>query len=1224
VSSPGLGAGKGGIMLAPPAPGNRFDAALRPGCDDDTHAGGRDPGGGFHAPRGGDSREAMPTAHAPRLAAARWLALLLAAPLAFACGGGSSAPPAPAAFTVHYHRALSDYTGWVLEPTAGSASTSVTASGADGFGATYAVELSPGATTLTFSLRNGGATDDAGVLSVDLAGGARKAYVISGHKKALARDLPALPAAGQVAIYYTRADASYTGWGLHLWGDVLQETAWTIPATPAGVDPELGAGFVVTMKPAGDRINVIAHQGDTKDPGPDMGWNRSVLGDLVFLTSGSSVVTAVPGNPGAIAIKGAAAHLLGQGRLAWNVTDPAATTFELRTSLTAGVTATETDVVGGTVITLTPGTGGEPPTPGGLTAAEKALAPYLKTWRAFDVAPGDQAAVAAALKGQLVAVARKADGAVLEATQLQTALALDALYAYAGPLGVTFSAGAPTFALWAPTAQAVTLEVSDADKTPLATVPLTEGASGVWSHAGPAAWYGKFYRYHLQVYHPLTGRVETVVATDPYAVSLSTNGLHAQAVDLADPALAPPGWAALAKPALAAPEDVVIYESHVRDFSASDATVDAGRRGKYLGFVTEAAATPSDGLAHLAGLASAGLTHVHLLPAFDIATVDEDPAARVGLDSLFADLCVKNTAVPAASCGQFAGQTIAEAMATFPGDSDQQQQIATWMHGLDAFNWGYDPFHFGAPEGSYASSPDGTEKIVEFRRMVQGLAEVGLRVVMDVVYNHTNASGLGDKSVLDKVVPGYYHRLNPTTGFVETSSCCANTATEHVMMRRLMVDTLVRWARDYKVDGFRWDLMGLHLKADVLAARDALAALTPGADGVDGARLYLYGEGWEMGETAASARGPAAIQRNMAGTGIGTFNDRIRDAVRGGGPFDAGFVLRSKQGLSSGQYLDPNELATTTAADRTLLLEAVDRLKVGMAGNLKDFRLVKATGAVVTGSGVGYNGAATGYTSDPQEAINYAGAHDNQILFDIVQAKLPTGTSMADRVRSVNLALDFVGLGQGIPFFHMGDDLLRSKSMERDSYDSGDWFNLVDWSGQRTAWRTGLPNAGKDQGNWPLILTLYADASIAPGPADVAAAAAHFRELLAVRKSTRLLRLTSGAEVMSRVDFLNGGPDQLPGLVVMTVTDGACAAADLDPARDGVVVIINADKVAHDFTVPGGAGAVLHPLLAASADPVVRTAAVAGEVFTVPARTSAVFDLPQAGAQGAGLPCNTR
>ena len=1131
--------------------------------------------------------------------------------------GGGGATPAPGSVTVHYHRPASDYAGWGLVVTAGSDAGTITSASTDGFGAIFTVPLKSGASSLEFSLKKGAEIDAAGALTVSLAAAPSKAYVISGFPKALARDLPALPGPDQVAVYYTRADASYAGWGLHTWGDVLNPTAWTVPLTPSGIDPELGAGFVIAMKPGGNRVNVIAHKGDTKDPGPDMGWDRSALGDLVFLTTGSSNLTTTPQDPTAVAIRGAAAHLLSPGVVAWDVTDASATAFELRTSLTAAVGVTGTNITGGTVIALAPRAGG-------LTPAEQAQAPYLKTFRAFDVAPADQAAVAAALKGQIVAVARRADASPFAATLAQTALALDGLYASAAPLGVTFSAGAPTFSLWAPTAQAVTLKIYDSALAPVASVALTEGAQGVWSHTGPASWTGGLYRYELDLFHPMTNRIEHVVVTDPYAVSLSVNGGFGQVVDLTDPALKPAGWDALVKPALAAPEDIVLYESHVRDFSALDATAPVDRRGKYLGFVTEGGATPSDGLAHLAALASAGLTHVHLLPAFDIASVNEDPAQRVDITDPFARLCDKNPAVPGPTCTQFAGKTVIEAMASYAGDSDQQQQIATWMAGVDSFNWGYDPLHFGAPEGSYASTADGTAKILEFRRMVQGLANLGLRVVMDVVYNHTNASGLGDTSVLDKVVPGYYHRLDPATGFVLTSSCCANTATEHTMMRRLMVDTLVRWARDYKVDGFRFDLMGLHLKADVLAAQAALAALTPTTDGVDGSQIYLYGEGWEMGETAGNSRGVAATQLRMAGTGVGTFNDRIRDAVRGGSALDAVSLMRVRQGLSNGQYVDPNELATTTAADRTALLEATDLAKVGLAGGLRNFRLVKASGEVNVAYFVGYNGKPGGYTLDPQETINYAGAHDNQVLFDIIQAKLPTGTSMADRVRSVDLAMDIVGLAQGIPFFHMGDDLLRSKSMEGDSYNSGDWFNRVDWSGQATAWKSGLPNAAKDQANWPLVRQLFADATIAPGPADIAAASAHFQDVLRVRTSSPLFRLRTEAEVLRRVDFLNSGPAQVPGLIVMTISDGTCTSGDLDPVRDGLVVIVNTDKVAQSYTVPGGAGAVLHPVLAASSDAVVKTSSVSGEVFTVPPRTTAVFELPQAGAPGTGLPCNTR
>ena len=155
-----------------------------------------------------------------------------------------------------------------------------------------------------------------------------------------------------------------------------------------------------------------------------------------------------------------------------------------------------------------------------------------------------------------------------------------------------------------------------------------------------------------------------------------------------------------------------------------------------------------------------------------------------------------------------------EELAALPADSDQQQALIDPIRDQDGFNWGYDPFHYTVPEGSYATNPNGTTRILQFRRMVAGLDGIGLRVVMDVVYNHTNASGQNENSVLDKIVPGYYHRLNEV-GNVEQSTCCQNTATEHNMMRKLMVDSVVVWAKAYKVDGFRFDLMGHHMVDDM-------------------------------------------------------------------------------------------------------------------------------------------------------------------------------------------------------------------------------------------------------------------------------------------------------------------------------------------------------------------------------------------------------------------------
>ena len=1144
--------------------------------------------------------------------------------------GGDSGVPVSATFVLHYHRALSDYTGWQVTVSAGANEASATSSATDGFGATYQLTVKSGASALTFSLVNGSSTDPAGALTVDVSGTTREAWVFSGFSTALTHKPPAIPGANQVAVYYLRPDATYTGWGLHTWGpQVASPTVWASPLQPVGVDPTLGAGWLIDLKTAGPPqadcpqldVCIIVHKGDTKDPGPDMGWSRASLGDIVFVTSGLSIITTIPLPPGQAAIIGSSAHLVTSSMIAWDASTYAdAASFELRYSDTASIVAAGTDVTGGQVITLTPNAAG-------LPQAVLDKAPYLNTggvpWNRYDIAPADASRVPEALKSQLVFVARKADGSVRAATQVQTAWALDELYAYTGSLGVSFpTAKTPTFRLWAPTARSVKLHVADGTKTEIAAVDMTVDASGVWSASGPSSWYLDYYRYELVVFHPATQHIERPTVTDPYAVNLDTNGLWAQIVDLSDPdpAITPAGWSGLAKPALASPEDIVVYEGHVRDFSAFDQTVPGADRGKYHAFTVQT----SDGMKHLQQLAAAGLTHFHLLPAFDFATVEEDPAKRVDIGQPFSDLCAANSAVPSALCTQFGTQPILQAIQSYAGDSDQQQAIAGYMRGLDAFNWGYDPFHYGAPEGSYASSAEGSAKILEFRQMVQGLNAAGLRVVMDVVYNHTNAAGpASPKSVLDKVVPGYYHRLDPISGAVLNSSCCANTASEHAMMEKLMIDTLVRWARDYKIDGFRFDLMGLHLKSNITKALAALAALTPGNDGVDGSKIYLYGEGWTMGETGAGAYGVPATQRQMAGTGVGTFNDRLRDGARGGGPFDSKTDLRKNQGFSSGQYTDPNELATATDTDKAALAHAMDLIKIGMAGSIGTFPMVSATGSTTFAGAIGYGGAPAGYTADPQESINYVSSHDNQILWDIVQYKMPTGRTMDERVRAVALAMDVVLLGQGIPFFHLGDDLLRSKSMDKNSYDSGDWFNRVDWTGTGNGWKSGLPNAPDDGANWPVIQPIFADASIAPGAGDITKMSTHFQNMLKLRKSSPLFRLTTKNDVVYRVDFGNGGPQQVPALLVMTITDKdpSCGVAisDLDPSRSGFVVLVNAGPTAQDVAVTGASGTWTVPAPLAT-DPLGSgTASWNGSLFHVPARTTAVFEQAQAGP---GLPCN--
>jgi pullulanase len=920
------------------------------------------------------------------------------------------------------------------------------------------------------------------------------------------------------------------------------------------------------------------------------------------------------------------AHWLNLDTIAWHAGTPGQT-FELHHA-DCGIRQEGGEILGsaGTVV-LTEDAAG-------LPASLQARFPHLAGYRALRIQEEDHVRVPGILAGEFIVVSRDGSGQIVAASRLQIPGVLDDLYTYGGALGLELTGDRATFRLWAPTARWVCLHIYDKDsKQEIATADMIRGDQGVWSisEAAEDQWYGHYYRYQVYVYSPAVAGypdATTRMVTDPYSVGLSQDSKHSLIVDLDDPATKPAGWDDLAKPALAAPEDIVIYEAHIRDFSAHDQTVAPAHRGKYLAFAYDGTGGMplSNGMNHLTTLQEAGLTHLHILPAFDIATIDEDPAARVELHDTFDILCERNSNVPAEDCTAYTGQTIGEVLGSLDPSTGDAQRIASYMHELDGFNWGYDPFHYTAPEGSYATDADGTTRIIEFRAMVQALARNGLRVAFDVVYNHTNSSGLYDKSVLDKIVPGYYHRLNVVTGQVERSTCCENTASEHAMMEKLMIDSVLVWARQYKIDAFRFDLMGHHMKANMLALKQALAALTPAADGVDGSSIYVYGEGWNFGEVVNNTRGENATQLNMAGTGIGTFSDRLRDAVRGGGPFDSESALRRNQGFINGMYYDPNEMNSGSQDELDILLLQADQIRVGLAGNLRDFVVVDRDGFPVKGSSVCYGTSPAGYTDDPQEVITYIEKHDNQTLWDINQYKIPTGTSMDERVRIQNLGASIVLTGQGVPFIHMGMDMLRSKSMERDSYNSGDWFNKVDFTYQSNNWNVGLPRQDKDESNWPIIEDIIADTSIAPQSEHIEAAADHFREMLAIRKSSRLFRLHSKQDVMTRVDFHNTGAAQVPGLIVMSITDGACAGADLDPAIEAIVVVINASTSAQTFALAGAAGFELHPIQASSADAVVRTATFteATSTFSVPARTAAVFVKAQGVDQGPGLACNDR
>ncbi len=267
--------------------------------------------------------------------------------------------------------------------------------------------------------------------------------------------------------------------------------------------------------------------------------------------------------------------------------------------------------------------------------------------------------------------------------------------------------------------------------------------------------------------------------------------------------------------------------------------------------------------------------------------------------------------------------------------------------------------------------------------------------------------------------------------------------------------------------------------------------------------------------------------------------------------------------------------------------------------------ITRFNGDVVDGAHILYNSAPAGYTLDPQENIVYVSAHDNETIFDAIQLKAPAEATLADRIRMNNLALSIPMFSQGVPFFHAGDDILRSKSLDRNSYDSGDWFNNLDWTYASDNWGVGLPGEGRDR--WEIFRPLLADPALEPTQTDIVNASAVFREYLQVRTSSPLFRLQTADEIERALTFLNTGPDQTPGLIVMHLSD----VDNLDPNYSDIVVLFNANQDALTFSDSGFSGNEysLHPVQQNSADPVVRTAAFdsAAGSFTVPGRTTAVF-----------------
>ncbi|WP_031498586.1 pullulanase-type alpha-1,6-glucosidase [Streptomyces bicolor] len=1076
-------------------------------------------------------------------------------------------PPAPETPTassrdyaiVHYKRTDGDYADWGLYAwgdLADGESTTWPDShpfvGRDAYGAFAYVKLKPGASNVGFLvIDKDGNKDVSADRTIDVAK-TGEIWIEQG-KEAVQTTRPDYPAQdkSKAVIHYHRADGAYDGWGLHVWTGAANPTDWSNPLKPVKTD-SYGAVFEVPLSDGATSLSYIIHKGDEKDLPTDQSLDLTANGHEVWLLSGQEkyLLPQPAGSAAALDLTTSKAVWIDRNTLAWNGSDAPAST-QLLYSRTGSITVKDGALSGDDERWLRL-------SKTSLTDAQKAKFPHLKNYAAWSIDPRDRDRVREALRGQVVASQRAANGAVLAATGVQIAGVLDDLHpgATKADLGPTFDKGRPTLAVWAPTAQSVKLEIGDA------TVAMKrDDSTGVWSVTGPRSWKNKSYRYVVKVWAPSVRKVVTNKVTDPYSVALTADSERSLVVDLGDKSLEPSGWSSYTKPKAVPLNDAQIQELHIRDFSVEDRT--AKHPGTYLAFTDKA----SDGSKHLRELAKAGTSYVHLLPAFDIATIPErrDDQATTDCD-----------------------------LASFPADSDKQQECVAKIAAKDAYNWGYDPYHYTVPEGSYATDPDGTGRTVEFRKMVKALNDDGLRVVMDVVYNHTAASGQADTSVLDRIVPGYYQRLL-ADGSVANSTCCSNTATENAMMGKLVVDSIVTWAKEYKVDGFRFDLMGHHPKANILAVRKALDELTLAEDGVDGKKIILYGEGWNFGEVADDARFVQATQKNMAGTGIATFSDRARDAVRGGGPFDEDPGV---QGFASGLYTDPNSSAGngTSAEQKARLLHYQDLIKVGLSGNLAKYRFTDTGGKEVTGAEVDYNGAPAGYADAPGDALAYADAHDNESLFDALAFKLPSTTSASDRARMQVLAMATATLSQGPALSQAGTDLLRSKSLDRNSYDSGDWFNAIHWDcADGNGFGRGLPIAADNASKWPYAKPLLGTVKV--GCEQIEGTSAAYRDLLRIRSMESVFSLGTAEQVQSKLSFPLSGKDETPGVITMRLGD--------------LVVVFNATpgKQEQRIDALAGQGYALHPVQASGADPIVKSSSFEEKTgtFAVPGRTVAVF-----------------
>jgi pullulanase len=517
-------------------------------------------------------------------------------------------------------------------------------------------------------------------------------------------------------------------------------------------------------------------------------------------------------------------------------------------------------------------------------------------------------------------------------------------------LGVSWTPKRTFIKIWAPTARRIFFRLykSGQGGEAIMEYQMLPDENGTWIYEIKENLEGQFYTIQIR-----DGEGWLKEGPDIYAKATGVNGIRGMIIN---PEKSNPlHWGADIRHSLASPTDMVIYEVHIRDFSMSPSS-GIKNKGKYLGFTEAGTKLPSGEATGIDHLKELGVTHVHLLPVADFYTVDE-------------------------------------------------------LNTTPQYNWGYDPLNYNTPEGWYSSDPtDCTVRIRELKMLVMSLHNIGMGVIIDVVYNHT---GLIFESYFNQTVPGYFYRFNKDGRFSDASGCGTEVASERAMVRKYIIDSVAYWAEEYHIDGFRFDLMGLMDIETMNLIRKRLDEIDP--------KIFIYGEGWAAGESPLPEKFRAVKANTKRLDRIATFCDDMRNGLKGS-PFE-----KNNAGFISGVTLRE------------------EQLKFAVIGAIQHDQIIYDF--VITSK--------QSWANSPAQCVNYVSCHDNYTLFDKLQYSCPEASPEIIE-RMARLAFGVIFTSQGVPFLLAGDEMLRTKGGHNDSYRSPDYINQIDWT--RKVRYSGLVN----------------------------------------------------------------------------------------------------------------------------------------------------------------------